>query len=407
MSEETLLPRSFEELEYTDELYKDKHPFHRWRTASIVLALIAVGVAIVHFASRLWEGENICRGQILVRHFDSFSGLGSEYGIFLRAAALSAEMGWTVVPVTSGWIYGDLDNFFVPPSYGCKLPDDLLVNASHYTSFGTRGWESAQRLQLTRDFNQLLQLETLIRNRSINTAETGRLDTKQRIWSLDKGHLTLPYGESVPQGVEKAFLEQAEALKRLWVPNSRMQAQIDRLAARVELHNLRPTRRPVVAVQVRLGDKKTELEDLQRVGSHMQFDDMKIYFCAIEVAVGRLYESDITRDPFPRATKDDQKPLVVVMTAERGVTEQLIALDTDNQFDFVLTPSSELTPEEQEEYDRTFNATSKIVRRWDQHDLEKASLSLRLALTRQLIAELTVYSRLADAFVVSGNSNLG
>ncbi|KZV89492.1 hypothetical protein EXIGLDRAFT_771683 [Exidia glandulosa HHB12029] len=82
------------------------------------------------------------------------------------------------------------------------------------------------------------------------------------------------------------------------------------------------------------------------------------------------------------------------------------ALDKRNDFDFILTPSSELTIEQQEEYDRVFNSAS-VTRRWNQKDLDNASLSLRLALTRQLIAELTVYSRLADAFVVSGNSNLG
>ncbi|KZV78792.1 hypothetical protein EXIGLDRAFT_783262 [Exidia glandulosa HHB12029] len=346
----------------------------------------------------------------------------------LRAAALSAEMGWTVVPVTTDWIYGDLDNFFVTPTYGCTLPPDLLNDISTYKEFGTEGWERADRLQLTRNFHPLLHLDGLIRDRSIDPKAMHRLDMKQRLWSLDKEHLTLPYGESVPHGVDKAFLEQADALKRLWVPNARMQAQIDRLATRIGLHQARSTRRPVVAVQVRLGDKKTELDDLQRVGSHMQLyastpmrqspttltdarsDDMNVYFQAIQVAIGRLYEPDLTPGAFPRPTAGSQKPLVVVMTAEPGVTEQLSALDKHNEFDFILTPSSELTSEQQEEYDRVFNSTSAthaIHRRWDQKDLEKASLSLRLALTRQLIAELTVYSRLADAFVVSGNSNLG
>lgn len=137
-------------------------------------------------------------------------------GLQLRAAALSAEMGWTVVPVTTDWIYGDLDNFFIPPSYSCTLPPDL----STYKEFGTEGWEQADRLNLTRNFHQLLHLDALIRNRSIDADGMRRLDMKQRLWSLDEQHLTLPYGESVPHGVDKAFLEQAEVLKRLWVPST-------------------------------------------------------------------------------------------------------------------------------------------------------------------------------------------
>ncbi|KZV95063.1 hypothetical protein EXIGLDRAFT_821722 [Exidia glandulosa HHB12029] len=426
-SEESLLRRSIDELDFVDSVPRPKGARSQARVTVVAVFACALVVGAIVLVRTRWQSARKfgpC-GQILVRRFESYTGLGSEYGVFLRAAALSAEMGWTVVPVTTDWIYGDLDNFFVPPSYRCTLPPDLLDDLSTYKEFGTEGWEQADRLRLTRNFHQLLHLDGLIRNRSIDPEGIRRLDMKQRLWSLDEEHLTLPYGESVPRGVDKAFLEQVDALKRLWVPNFGMQAQIDRLAARVGLNEARSTRRPVVAVQVRLGDKKTELDDLHRVGSHMQLyasthmpqafatltdarsDDMNVYFQAIQVAIGRLYEPELTPGAFPRPSTGNQKPLVVVMTAEPGVTEQLSALDKRNEFDFILTPSSELTPEQQEEYDRVFNSTRAMYRRWDQKDLDNASLNLRLALTRQLIAELTVYSRMADAFVVSGNSNLG
>ncbi|KZV89510.1 hypothetical protein EXIGLDRAFT_771701 [Exidia glandulosa HHB12029] len=322
-SEETLLRLSMDELDFVDSVPRPKGARSQGRVTVVAVFVCAIMVGAIVLVSTRWQSARKfgpC-GQILVRRFESYTGLGSEYGVFLRAAALSAEMGWTVVPVTTDWIYGDLDNFFVPPLYGCTLPADLLDDVSTYKEFGTEGWERADRLRLTRNFHQLLHLDGLIRNRSIDADGMRRLDMKQRLWSLDDEHLTLPYGESVPHGVDKAFLEQADALKRLWVPNARMQAQIDRLATRVGLDEARSTRRPVVAVQVRLGDKKTELGDLQRVGSHMRLyastpvprssvnltdarsDDMNVYFQAIQVAIGRLYEADLTPGAFPRPSK--------------------------------------------------------------------------------------------------------
>lgn len=135
---------------------------------------------------------------------------------------------------------------------------------------------------------------------------------------------------------------------------------------------------------------------------------MSIYYRAVELALARLYEPEFTADPFPKPAGEGlKKPLVVVMTAETGVVESLEALDKDKRFEFLLTPSNEFSVAEQEEFDRVMASAPALARRWDQNDLPNASLALRLAITRQLIAELTVYSRHADAFIVSGNSNLG
>lgn len=105
------------------------------------------------------------------------------------------------------------------------------------------------------------------------------------------------------------------------------------------------------------------------------------------------------------------KPLLVVMTAESGIVESLIELDTEQEFEIVLSPSEDFTPAEQSEFDRIFrngtSTTRSLRSRWTQKDFLKASPGLRLALTRQLVAELIVYSKYADAFVVSGNSNMG
>lgn len=129
--------------------------------------------------------------------------------------------------------------------------------------------------------------------------------------------------------------------------------------------------------------------------------DLTPYFHAIELAYNRLFDTDVTPHPFPPGVR----PLVVVMSAEAGLTDRLRALDDAGAYEFILSPANaDFTPDEQAEYDRILGAARGS---WSQALLRRASPALRKALTRQLVAELTVYSRYADAFVVSGNSNLG
>lgn len=159
-------------------------------------------------------------------------------------------MNWTVVPDSTTWIYGELSEFFAPPSYDCTLPTGLLDNATDYQEFGTPGWEDSARLRLTRNYEPLLKLDALVREKGIDTAQTAELLLKQHVWRMDADHLTLPYGESVPRGAEDAFRAQAEALRRLWVPNARMQAQIQRLVVRLGLDEMDVHKRGPVVVCV-------------------------------------------------------------------------------------------------------------------------------------------------------------
>ncbi|EJD45610.1 hypothetical protein AURDEDRAFT_165467 [Auricularia subglabra TFB-10046 SS5] len=386
------------------------------RTAIFCTALVSV-VVVVAASLRVTRQPGLSPSlppappacsKIMVRHFESFTGLGSEYGVYLRAAALSSIMGWTVVPDAKNWIYGDLTNFFVPINFDCPLPTDVLDSAS-YHEFGVKGWENATRLRLTRGFNELLKLDALVREKQIDTSQAGAFVQKAKLWALDANHLTLPYGESVPRGEEPAFLAQAETLDRQWIPNARMQAQIARLVARLGLDEMDKTkRRPVLALQIRLGDKRTEQGDIERSGSHMN-DDLSVYLQAARLAHARLYDRTLTPNPWTARKDGDPRPLLVVWTAESGVVEKLTALDVKREFDIILTPSAEFTPAQLEEYQRVFNSTGTptLARRWEQKELSSASLDLRLAITRQLIAELYVYSRHTDAAIVSGNSNLG
>ena len=145
----------------------------------------------------------------------------------MRAKALSAEMGWTVVPNTREWIYGNLDDIFVPPSYDCILPPNILdTSGPEWKEYGGYGWDTSDRIYLTRDYQHLLQMERLVRVNQVDGPAMDEFVRKAKLWSMDSEHLTLPYGESVPRGEEKAFLAQAAVLEKEWIPNEGMQAQI-------------------------------------------------------------------------------------------------------------------------------------------------------------------------------------
>ncbi|KZV96404.1 hypothetical protein EXIGLDRAFT_765365 [Exidia glandulosa HHB12029] len=360
-----------------------------------VLSLLAI-VRLNWFS----RGKAECQ-RVMVRKFDSRdAGFCSEYGVYLHAKALEREMGWTVVPDTRDWIYGDLGEVFIPPTYECTVPSDVsdlnwAKPEPEWREFGAAGWKEANRLYLTRDYRHLLELERLLRLHGVDRNAMDDFVRKTKLWRVDAEHLTLPYGESVPRGVEKAFRAQAAVLEKEWIPTQRMQAQIDRLRERVGLEDIASRdRRPVVA------------------------DDLSVYFRAAQHALSRLYVKQLTPASFPPRLGISPRPLLVVMTAETGIVESLIALDEKDEFEIILSPAEELTANETIEFDRVFGTTheaatsslgsrSLLSQRWSQKDFWRASPDLRLALTRQLVAELIVYSKYADAFVVSGNSNIG
>ncbi|EJD37837.1 hypothetical protein AURDEDRAFT_173112 [Auricularia subglabra TFB-10046 SS5] len=393
------------------------------RTRSVTPPTSASPVSLTPTPTRAASTGREC-GRVMVRKIDMLqAGFGSEFNHYLRAKALSAEMNWTVVADTSVWIYGNLNDIFIPPAFDCDLPPDTFsYSPGKWHEFGRKGWENATRLFLSRGRQSQFGLDALARQKSINSSAMDEFLLKTKMWAMDTEHVTLPYGESIVRGTEKSFLEQVSVLEKEWVPNEKMQAQVDRLRERIGLTDIDSReRRPVVVLQIRLGDKKKEWEDPPRVGTHMRQDDLSVYFHAAKLAVARLYDKAFTDKPFPARTRFDPKPLLVIMTAETGLVEKLTELDTNHEFEIVLSPSEELSKDEKAEYDRLYgpsharrglaaasgHSSPRTMRRWTQSDFLRASHELRLALTRQLVAELTVYSRYADAFVVTGNSNLG
>ncbi|KAH7094175.1 hypothetical protein BKA62DRAFT_720962 [Auriculariales sp. MPI-PUGE-AT-0066] len=476
------------------------------RRALMASGLSAAVCALWFAASRtLALLSNQC-SRVVIHQFDSSSGFGSEFSILLRMTALASHFGAPVISNSTGWIYGDLSHYFLPPTlpssypYTCILPADVAhiplytapdphAASPKHTTFSVQSWKSASRLDVTRSpWNQFPLQDRLVREAHFKMDEIAALKAKEHWFSVDYTRFTLPYGQSVQSEMYNAFLAQMAVMNQYWRPTPATQAQIDRLARRVELapetYRSTTVRRPVVVVQIRLGDKWQEQDDILAAGSHMKYNDLDAFYEGSRLALARLYDPIATPAPhtfgiphssarsqnatvtvrnaphkYPpiisreaspahaqtRATKR-QRPLLVVMSAEREVMGKIRALDaaatgmfageTGGVFDVVQSPSFELSLEHESEYIKMFGAINSVVyrptdvepsaplpvaaehsansssahaleSRWSQEQQSKLSLGLRLALSRQLIAELTVYSRMADAFVVSGNSNLG
>ncbi|KAH7106252.1 hypothetical protein BKA62DRAFT_668274 [Auriculariales sp. MPI-PUGE-AT-0066] len=484
-----------------------------WMAGSIavVTALAVLGLFIPSSKStsaQMSPGGECPR--VIIHQFDNAWGFGSEFGIFLRAAAISAALKAPVLANSTKWIYGDLHHFFRPrelSDFPCVLPQDVAYLATgeprpegvlnlFHQPFNTKNWGTAARVDIHRDMGQLGTMDRLVREASINTTLTAALKEKEHWYSIDTTRMTLPYGESVQPELYESFLQQVQALDQMWRPTPIMQAQIDRLARRIELppdsYQKSTGRRPVVILQIRLGDKWSEQTDVLGAGTHMKYDDLEAYYEAARLALTRLYDSNITPSPRtfpmpPRQSKgtretrtshrayppiisrqleeaitkrangqpvpkaeERKRPLLVIMSAEANVLQKIHDLDVKatgmyggeagGVFDVVQSPSYEFTADEETEFIKIFgkinakvyrptnedsgpleivtgtssetataspSASPSLTKRWTQSQLYSASEGLRLALSRQLIAELTVYSRMADAFVGSGNSNLG
>ncbi|EJD45878.1 hypothetical protein AURDEDRAFT_124352 [Auricularia subglabra TFB-10046 SS5] len=342
--------------------------------------------------------------RVLIYRFDNKNGFGSEFNIYLRAAALSSYLNYAVVPDARDWIYGDLREFFQPPRLGCALPPEALDGWA--VPVGAPGWGLFRRVALSRWLRRHALLDRLVRRASVDVRAMGSLRAREAQYALDGARRLLPYGESVPPGVRRAFRDQVDAAERIWRPAARVQDGVDSVRDRLGLRTGR-RQRPVI-VCVRLGDKEREQKDIREAGSHIAFGDMQVYFDAAQEAAARLYDPVLATHPFPAPVDNATRPLLVVMTAEAGVLEAISALDVRGAFEIVASPVDHLfSPSERAEYGRLFSAPSSNGSSWRQENLADASQDLRLAITRSLIVELTVYSRHADAFVVSGNSNLG
>lgn len=89
-SEETLLRRSMDELDFVDSDPSRKRP-RSWRRVTVAATLVcAVLVGAVVLVRTHWQSARKfgpC-SQILVRRFESYTGLGSEYGVFVSTFCL-------------------------------------------------------------------------------------------------------------------------------------------------------------------------------------------------------------------------------------------------------------------------------------------------------------------------------
>lgn len=113
----------------------------------------------------------------------SSSALALTQPFQLRAAAIQDAHGYTVIPDTRNWIYGDLAEFWLTPRYDCILPPDAL-NTTASTPFGSNDWTNSSRAVIWRDSRQLKLLDDMVRHATIDTSKTHELQERERLYQL-------------------------------------------------------------------------------------------------------------------------------------------------------------------------------------------------------------------------------
>lgn len=297
--------------------------------------------------------QTLCRRTLLLRFVLELTC--SEFNIYLRAAALSSYLDYAVVPDSRNWIYGDLREFFLPPHLGCALPTDTLDRWA--LPVGVPGWRLFPRVSLSRRLRRHALLDRIVRAASVDLRSMRALRAREAARRAC-GYRT---ARTCRMSCARRSATRSTRPERIWRPNAHVHADVDSVRDQLGLQNATRAR-PIIAIQVRLGDKEREQRDIRFAGSHIAFGDMRIYLDAAREAAARLHDPLLSTHPFPLPTPtgNSTRPLLVVMTAEAVALEALSALDVRGEFEIIASPAAQLfSPSERAEHAHLFSNASK------------------------------------------------
>ncbi|KDE09361.1 hypothetical protein MVLG_00675 [Microbotryum lychnidis-dioicae p1A1 Lamole] len=400
-----------------------------------------------------------CR-KILLFQFTPWWGFASEWLLYLRAASLADELGYTLVEDDRAWNYGRLSNYFSPRKLNCAPPRDW-ADAQLATGIGLPGWKKEPRLVWSR--LRIQQMDDWTRETYLDPVVMQKLHDTNVAFARNRSRNILAEGDTMPQGLEEVFKDHVKAARFLWKPIDSINTEIE--AARTEL-KMGP-QQITVATHIRLGDKGPEYElEAKAMGITNKFGNLTVYLQAAHDAMVRIlpggtpYTEEV---PSPNGLNLDsaRSPSLVVMTAEANVNSRL-AIDPllrpftlaqppargiaslkhvanlkpqpsqppvdvmewvkDTQADALTTyekrasiredeeeaapstptPSPTPTPKEEKKKPRPGLASG-----FSQLEFNRLPMLERVLHTQTFIRDLTLFSRDADAFIVSGSSNIG
>ncbi|SCV72254.1 BQ2448_4948 [Microbotryum intermedium] len=389
----------------------------------------------------------------LLFQFTPWWGFASEWLLYLRAASLADKLGYTLVEDDRRWNYGRLSNYFLPRKLTCAPPRDW-ADARVATEIGRPGWKKQPRLVWSR--LRIQHLDDWTRETYLDPIVMQKLHDTNVAYARNRSRNMLAEGDTMPQGLEEAFKDHVKAARFLWKLKDSIDTEVE--AARTELemgpHHI------TVATHIRLGDKGPEYElEAKAMGITNKFGNLTVYLQAAHEAMTRILPggtpyTDEAPSPGGLDLESAHSPSLVVMTAEAHVMSRLAKDSLLRPFTLAQPPApgiaslkhvahhktesdkpqvpdwfkdiqgktpstyekrasikddaestKESSPAKPEEGNK--NPRPGLASGFSQSEFNRLPMLERVIHTRTFIRDLTLFSRDADAFIVSGSSNIG
>ncbi|KAL8290267.1 hypothetical protein RQP46_003206 [Phenoliferia psychrophenolica] len=360
-------------------------------------------------------------------HFSGTRGFASEYNRFIRVAAVASHFDYEVVPIASGWMYGDHLDYFKPPERNCSTAD-MPSWGKRRPIFRTKG-EKLQLPEWTKEdhvqdggYNALDYVDDVF------LAITTKRKAVERLHNAEINEyppkLPLSGQETVHPVMLEAFRMQAEQVKKFWILSDEVQTMVDALEAELQWSS---QDRIVVGMHIRLGDKCSETGSVkysplrfatpaqraalaaggrganvckdQAASGGLDEEHAQVYIAAAEAAANALgaWNSSHLRPPLLAVMSDDAKALPKLV-ASGG--ERIEAFDRVMLREAAAGVKDSLGGEggaDMAELESGFRANA----------FHTLSMETRVTSTRRFVRDLTVVGFGADAFVFTGSSNVG
>ncbi|KAM0753097.1 hypothetical protein T439DRAFT_286646 [Meredithblackwellia eburnea MCA 4105] len=405
------------------------------------------------------DGDSIppCR-RVMLFKFGSEKGFSYEYSAYIRAAVMASKLSYTLLADDTEWVYGSLREYFLPRQIHCQPPTDWFLQDAA-VPLGSKRWANADRVWFSTDL--IDKADDWIREEMID--QTAMKELRQRQFRD-----ILPQGETLPPELEDVFRDFAAATRELWRPNDQLATLIR--SQRMELglgggglrrKNHSPTwggarrsgsdsqrpnvedvpedeldfeevggaersdRGPIIAAYVRLGERDVRwTKDMEEVGVRGQtYGNLSLILDGANDAVRRLSKSSRAEPSYSRTNPTlfpaGVQPTLLVMSAEAVVVPSLESRsDISDVFKIqrtsppsteTLRPWSDLLDLELSgaELSRKKDSPGSILFKFNQKLFNSLPRSLRVHLTRYFLRDLTTLALHADAFLLTGSSNVG
>lgn len=385
-------------------------------------------------------------------------GFASEFGVYLRLAAIAQHFQYALLVDDTAWNYGKLSDYFEPPRLACR-PSPAWHTISR-TKAGrgyrtqsledalgepTRLWVAENHVFAPRDLEYFdaLFLRIYVNEKALDLLHHRELEAAAPPLPL-AGELV------VPKVFYKAFRAQAHSLSRIYRPNAGMRREIAKMEADLGWTGAEHSATDQITVAMhmrcasacasrrtcwmtdcphvrndRLGDKALELDRFgpqafapkgwqrpvdqsptsgsatTKHGTDLDRDRVALYIEAAD----SIYE-DIVKES---GADKERKPRLLVMTDDPGAVKRIFREVNAERWDVVVTGRTVSEPADKR----------RLTRRWrkskDRHAPEGGfhegvfnalPAKDRVKEARAFLRDLTVLGRRADGLVFTGSSNV-